>query len=152
MDLDLTEPSPQVADRAEGPLTEAERDIVIAALAAGATQAEAGRLVARSARSVRRWQQDDPTFKTEVNERRTDRAAALAGRLTEMGDQATRVLQAALEDENARVRVRAAELILSSGVRLRRAAELDDALEEVLTFARELQATYEDLQNKGKAT
>lgn len=124
---------------------EAQNEVLIAALAAGITDEEAGRLAGCSARTVRRRRHDDPEFARAVSQRRADRSVALAGRLVEMGTDAIDVLQQALADEAPRVRLRAAELILTNGTRLRRTAELDDALEEVRTYAEELAQTYEEL-------
>jgi hypothetical protein len=131
---------------------EAQNEVLIAALAAGATDEDAGRLAGCSARTVRRRRHDDPVFAREVSQRRADRAIALAGRLTDMGPQAIEVLSEALGDGAPRVRLRAAELILTNGSRLRRAAELDDALEEVRTYAEELAVTYQELlRSSGKS-
>ncbi len=130
----------------EGELAERRRDqdeILIGALASGATDEVAAELAGCSARTVRRRRHDDRDFHEAVKQRRAERTAALTGRLVELADRAVDVLVAALDDETPRVRLRAAELVLSSGARLRRATEVDDEIAELKRLASTYTAMFE---------
>jgi len=87
----------------EGEFAERRRDqdeILIGALASGATDEVAAELAGCSARTVRRRRHDDRDFHQAVKQRRAERTAALTGRFVDLADRAVDVLVAALDDES----------------------------------------------------
>ena len=135
-DHDETEPS--------GPLTDADRpgenrfdpidEVLIEAIAAGATYAEAGPLVGLSARSVRRRMTAED-FASAVETRRHERMSQITGALMDASQQAVQILLAGLEEEGVYQRMRAAQLVLSMSLRFRSVGKLEQrvaALERLI--------------------
>ena len=92
---------------------DAQREVLIAALAAGRTYADAGVLAGVSERTVRR-RVSDPTFAADVAQRRSQYVLAVSGRLLKSADRAVDVILAALEDADGwSQRLKAAELLLT---------------------------------------
>jgi hypothetical protein len=105
-------------------------ELILAGLVAGLTHAEAGALADRSAKSVQR-RLGDAAFAAEVTRRRAEQVERVAGRLTALSDRAVAVLGASLTDDRAVSRLRAADLILSWTLRLRRESDLERRLAEI---------------------
>lgn len=102
-------------------------EVVRAALAVGQTYADAGAAAGVSERTVRR-RMSDPDFAAEVSVRRGEHVGALAGQLMTAGTEAVAVLRACLASDNETVRLRAAQLVLTTGNSLRHAHELESRL------------------------
>lgn len=109
----------------------AENDVLIEALARGATDEQAGRLIGRAARTVRRRRKEDAEFKAEEGRRRGEHLARLSGRAVDLGDRALETMAQALDDESPGIRLRAAQLILGSASRLNRATDFDSQATEL---------------------
>ncbi len=107
---------------------EAQDALILASLVAGFSYAEAAQEAGVSARTVRR-RMSEASFAREVSRRRGERVHALAGRLLDASHGAVEVLRASLTSPDDGVRLRAAILILSAGVRIRHAAELEARLQ-----------------------
>jgi hypothetical protein len=109
-----------------------EDEILISALAAGRTDAQASALADCSARTVRRRRSEDPEFRRQVSALRAERVQSLTGQLLSHGERAIEVLAAALEDDDPRIRLSAVRLMLTSSERLHRTTELEGQLDEAL--------------------
>ena len=115
-------------------------EALIEVLANGVTYAEAGPLVNRSERTVRRRMTDE-AFATAVAERRRERLGELTGRLTGVATDAVAVLEACLTDELTGYRIRAAQTVLNMALRYRSAADLEARVDAT---ERRLDAMEED--------
>ncbi|MFE9391188.1 helix-turn-helix domain-containing protein [Streptomyces sp. NPDC006784] len=82
-------------------------------LARGATTDKAGEAVGVSGRTVRRWR-EDPDFEAEVQQARRAVLNEAVAALGAAARDAVATLHAALDEDNASVRVRAASVLLSS--------------------------------------
>jgi hypothetical protein len=112
-----------------------DRDELIAYhLARGATREEAGR-VAGCCKRVVYNRLTDPKFKLLVTEFRRAMLDEAVGKLATVAGRAVDVLAAALDDERATVRVRAATTLLDALLRVRAHAELDERLLELEKLA-----------------
>jgi len=103
-------------------------EVIVAALAAGRSYAEAAQLSGTSARTVRR-RMSDVGFAAEVSARRGERVGELAGRLLGETQRALDVVIARLDSESESVQLKAAEMMLSWSVRLRSAHEQEQRLQ-----------------------
>ncbi len=118
--------------------TEADRrrthqdEVIVAALASGRSYEDAGAAAEVSARTVRR-RMAEPAFATAVSARRGERVAAVTGQLVAAGGDAIAVITDCLGSERDSVRLRAAHLLLSLGVQLRGATELEQRITELET-------------------
>lgn len=113
---DLPDDTPKASRR------DFEDDALVDVLSTGATYAAAGALVGLSERSVRR-RMASPMFAAAVARRRGERLAEITGRVSDLGLRAVEVLDGALNDDNATMRLRAAQLVLTLARHLR--AEVD---------------------------
>jgi hypothetical protein len=117
-------------------LTEAEtrrrhqQEIVRQVLAAGGNYGDAADEADISRRTVARWM-SDPTFAKSVSDARAEQVQALTGQLTSLADGAVLVLSEVLVEGTNPERLRAAQMILDWGTRLRRDIELEARLLEV---------------------
>ncbi|SBT91383.1 hypothetical protein GA0115233_103015 [Streptomyces sp. DI166] len=108
---------------------------VALALAQGATSDKAGEAAGVSGRTVRRWR-EDPAFEAQVQEARRAILAEAVAALGVAAKDAVATLHAALADDSANVRVRAASVLLSSLPSLTEHLELSEriaALEAALS-------------------
>ena len=104
-----------------------EDEVLVAALVAGHTYAEAGGVAGVSERTVRR-RMADPGFAGVVSTRRGERVAAITGLLVTAGPEAIDVLRSCMAAESETVRLRAAQLVLGLGAQFRQAQELEARL------------------------
>jgi hypothetical protein len=117
-------------------LTEAEarrryqQETVRRVLAAGGNNSDAATEAGVSRRTVARWM-SDPTFAKSVSDARAEQVQALTGQLTSLADGAVLVLSEVLVEGTNPERLRAAQMILDWGTRLRRDTELEARLLEV---------------------
>lgn len=116
------------------PRLDAADELLIEALANGATYAEAGDLADVSARTVRR-RMADPAFAAEVAKRRTERLSMVSGRLSLLAQHALDVLEQKLGSAHPGEALRAADMVLS----------LDRRYREQVDFAARLLAVEEGL-------
>lgn len=121
------------AEPPEVPLSEAESrraaadELMLDALATGASYADAAAASGQSARTVRR-RVADPGFAAELARRRSERVSHLTGQLVGLGPRAVAVLAEVLEAEAVADRLRAANLILGSLRRFRADGDIDARL------------------------
>src|SRR4029077_17817521 len=108
-----------------------DRDELIAYhLARGATRDEAGR-VAGCCKRVVYNRLTDPQFKLLVTDFRRAMLDEAVGKLAIVAGRAVEGLTAALDDDRATIRVRAATTLLDALLRVRAHAELEDRLTEI---------------------
>ena len=103
-------------------------ELIIDSLAAGWSYDDAAAVAGVSARTVRR-RMSELTFAAEVSARRGERVGELTGRIVGESGRALDVILARLDSPSEQVQLRAAELVLSWGVRLRSGHELEQRLE-----------------------
>ncbi len=109
---------------------DAQDELIVAALASGATYAEAAELAHISARTVRRRMADEE-FARRVSAARAERVAAVTGRLTEVAFEAVETLRQGLTAARSVDQIRAAHEILVLGLRYRSDHELEGRLSAV---------------------
>lgn len=107
---------------------DAHDELIIAALITGASYEQAATAAGVSARTVRRRMADED-FASEVRSRRAERATRLSAALLDIGHQAIEVLSEALADENAGIRLKASQAVLTLGQRYRREVEVMDRID-----------------------
>lgn len=83
-------------------------------LARGAGADKAGQAVGRSARTIRRWRQQDAQFEAEVQAARREILDQAVMALGQAAADAVATLHAATRDDNPAIRVRAATALLSA--------------------------------------
>ena len=105
-------------------------DLIVEALASGRSQSEAAQLAHLSKRTVAR-RMSDPEFAARVSRRRGDVVAELAGRLTGLTEDAITAIGEVLMSGTPGDRLRAARLVITGVVALRRDGELEDRLREI---------------------
>jgi hypothetical protein len=92
-------------------------DLLVAAIAAGASQREAARQAGVSERTAhRRWA--DPNFRRRVLEARSEIRCQAVGRLTSQSNKATETLAKGMDAKSESVRVSAARAVLKIGQEL----------------------------------
>ena len=94
-----------------------EDELIIAALASGATQVEAGLGAGVSDRTVRRRLEDE-TFVEQVRKARTELISQAGGRAASLVSNAVAVFQELLGSANETIRLRAAQAVIDTGRRL----------------------------------
>jgi hypothetical protein len=110
---------------------EATDEILIQALASGRSYTQAAELAGVHSRTVDR-RMTEPGFARQVSERRAAWATRTAGELVSMGSEATAVLREVLVyAERPADRLRAVNLVLSHGARLRHEVDLDVRLQDI---------------------
>lgn len=110
--------------------TDAQDELIVAALASGATYPEAAEVAHTSARTVRRRMADEE-FARRVSTARAERVAAVTGRLTEVAFEAVDTLREGLSAPRSVDQIRAAHEILVLGLRYRSDHELEGRLAAV---------------------
>ncbi len=111
---------------ADGPTPEQDQ-VVVAALAGGATYDQAGAAAGISGRTVRRRMRDD-AFRARVHEASSELARAVAARLTASSLTAADRLTALLDAPDPRVQLAAVRLALDGSLRHREALELEERI------------------------
>lgn len=96
---------------------EGNDELIITALASGATQAEAGRSAGVSDRTVRRRLEDE-AFVEQVRKTRTELISQAGGRAASLVGNAVAVFQELLGSDNETIRLRAAQAVIDTGRRL----------------------------------
>jgi hypothetical protein len=120
------------------PLPEAEarrrhqQEIVRRVLAAGGDYGDAADEADISRRTVARWM-SDPTFAKSVSDARAEQVQAVTGQLTSLADGAVLVLSELLVEGTNPERLRAAQMVLDWGTRLRRDTEIEARVLELET-------------------
>jgi hypothetical protein len=109
----------------------AQDEILIEALAAGRSYAEAGRLAGLSGRSVGRRMQAGGEFERQVTQRREETVGRVIGGLSTLAVNALEVIAAHLADPTSPEQMRAATLTLSQLVRFRQVAEFEQRLRDL---------------------
>jgi hypothetical protein len=121
---------------ADGPTAEQDQ-VLVAALAGGATYDRAGAAAGISARTVRR-RMADPGFRARVREASSELARAVAAHLTASSVTAVDRLSVLLDGPDPRVQLAAVRLVLDAALRHREAVELEErmsALEQAATWS-----------------
>lgn len=116
------------------PTLDPDDRILVAALAAGATQDEAGALIGRSGRTVRRRLADDPDLRAAVQAERDAHACRIADLLVAQAAQAVASLSRIITDGADRDVVGACRVMLSEARQHREAAYVADRLAHVETL------------------
>lgn len=83
-------------------------------VAQGVGADKAGDAVGRSGRTIRRWRQQDPEFEAEVQAARREILDQAVLALGQAAADAVTTLHAALQEDNAHIRVRAAAALLAA--------------------------------------
>lgn len=107
--------------------SDAQDELIVAALASGATYPEAAGLASTSPRTVRRRMADE-AFARRVSTARGELVAAVTGRLTDVAFEAVDTLRHGLNAEKSVDQIRAAHEILVLGLRYRTDHELEGRL------------------------
>ena len=114
-------------------------DVLAASLASGASAEEAGKVVSRSARTVRRWQAE-----TDLNDRVSRHRRALigqiAGNLAAAATTATEVIASKAIDPESTDQLRAALAVLDRALKFHAAGEVDVRVAELEARIAELEA------------
>lgn len=105
-------------------------ELLIIALASGATSARAARDSGYSPATVGRRKRD-PQFMLRVSWARGKMIETAAGRLASAAEEAVACLRTLLTDESSSVRLGAARSILESVVRFRELADLQDEMRQI---------------------
>jgi hypothetical protein len=105
-------------------------DLLILALAGGASVAEAAAKANLSKRTAFR-RLEDPAFRARVAEARTEMFAQATGRLAELAREAADALGAMLSSESEQIRLGVCRAILAMGPELREHTELAQQLQEM---------------------
>ena len=92
-------------------------ELIITALASGATQVEAGLAARVSDRTVRRRLEDE-AFVEQVRKTRTELISQAGGRAASLVSNAVAVFQELLGSANETIRLRAAQAVIDTGRRL----------------------------------
>lgn len=119
-----------------------QEQLVIAALAAGATHAEAGKLVNRSAKWVQR-RLKDPNFAEALSNHRVQRVTQVLDRLDDGLDQAVDVVIKALRSKRISDQLRAAQLLMRTAVDLRGVARVESSISAMYAELAELRAEFD---------
>ncbi len=107
--------------------TESIDEVLIAALAAGMTHAQAGVLAGVCAKTVQRRHAEE-AFVTEIARRRAIRVDEVTGRLSELSVHALETVESCLTSGSSAVRLKAAEMVFVWFRRLRDEVDVDTRL------------------------
>lgn len=121
----VTEERSELSDRRG-----AQDEVLIAALAAGRSYAEAGGLAGVSGRTVAR-RMADVGFARLVADRRGEQVVAIAGRISSLSSEAVDAIRDCLSDTSASTRLAAAKLLLEWSLKFRRGEDLTLAVVEI---------------------
>lgn len=108
----------------------AQDELLVAALAAGQSYAEAGDLAGISSRTVAR-RMSEVAFARRVADRRGEQVVAIAGRISSLTFEAIEAVRECLADSDARTRLAAARLLLDWALKFRRGEDLALAVAEI---------------------
>lgn len=103
------------------------RPAAVLALAQGHTTGQAAKQAGVSGRTILRWL-DDPDFRQEITDTRTDLLRAATGRLAAASTKAVDTLVDALTTEKGQARVQAAKVLLESTLALRESLDLEERI------------------------
>lgn len=112
-------------------------EVLLGALAAGHTHAEAARIAHLTARTVRR-RMADPLFRVELDDLKRTVVQQTAALLTDAATSAVATLKALLASRDEWVKLRSASAILDVSIRYREALDLSERLAELEERAREV--------------
>lgn len=107
------------------------KDIVAAALATGSTIAVAADRGGVSESTVHRWKREDPDFVAKIAELRSAAIAVALGLLSEGMAAAATALVSLVRHRDPDMKLKAAQLVLTLGLKLRDAAEFESRLQAV---------------------
>ena len=108
-----------------------EKDVILAlALASGATQAMASEQTDVSLRTIQR-RLSDPEFRKLVIEYRDSIVAETLGKMASNMTRAADALAVLLDNDDVKVRLRAARAVLSLGMRLRDSVDLSERVRQL---------------------
>lgn len=108
-------------------MTSKHRPAAVVALAQGRTTGQAAKAAGVSGRTVLRWL-DDPAFRQEVTDTRTELLHLAVGRLAAASTKAVDALVDALDNERGQARVQAARTLLDAVLALRESLDLEQRL------------------------
>lgn len=108
-------------------MTTKHRPAAVLALAQGRTTGQAATAAGVSGRTVLRWL-DDPDFRQDVTDTRTDLLHLAVGRLAAGATKAVDALVDALDTEKGQARVQAARTLLDACLSLRESLDLEQRL------------------------
>lgn len=114
-----------------GAKSDAQRALAALRLAAGGTLEQAAEASGASERSVRRWHTEDAAFRAEVDQLRGEIISRACGLLADGMAEASAELRRLVSNEDARIRLRAADVLLSRGLDLKSAADDGRRLDEL---------------------
>ncbi len=115
----------------------AEDELLVQARASGLTHAEVGRLINRSERTARR-RATQPEVAEAIRRRRAETAERAVGLLSALLEDAINAMGSSLGEAKPADRLRAANLIVSSFLRLRDQVEMDVELRDMRDALRRL--------------
>lgn len=122
-------------------------ELIIGALAEGMDYAAAGRAAGTSARTVRR-RMESADFAAEVSRRRGERVSRLAAQFLDLSELAVGVIQSCLGSDTPTVQLKAADLALQWGNRLRSSVDHEQRL-TALEQARAVRTEKLELEEDG---
>lgn len=96
------------------PKVSAKQDLAIGALLTGASDSEAAEHAGVSRETLNRWKNTRPSFAAELNRRRAMIWESQVEALRALVPKAVRALEAGLDDDDVRTRMRAASLVLKA--------------------------------------
>jgi len=134
----------------ESNLTLQQEQALVLALS-GKKDTEIGAAIGVSRKTVNRWRHHDQDFRLALADRREVLREGTADALQALSTQAIGVLSAAMQSENEHVRLKAAALVLKSGVRRRRTADQVRVDREVIERQIVITALEESLTEIGRA-
>ena len=108
----------------------ARDEVLISAIAQGASYSEAAAQARCTSRTVAR-RMTEPVFRAQVDERRSEWVSATSGGLTALGPRAVQVLTEILQSESPVLQLRAVREVLAQGFRSRQLHELEGEMREI---------------------
>jgi hypothetical protein len=117
-----------------------EQLAAISALASGATKDQAAVAASRARRTLDRWIADEPAFQAALQAATDTAVTDAARRLAALLESALSAIQLVLEqtDTKDHDRLRAAEMVIQSTIRMREFADLEKQVAELRTAVDEL--------------
>lgn len=124
------------------------RDLAAAALASGSTVRVAADAAGVSETTIHRWKREDPDFVAKIHELRSAAIASALGLLAEGMASAATALVALVRHRSADTKLRAAVQVLTLGLKLRDAAEIE---QRIAAIEAQLRASTDGEQDHGEA-
>lgn len=118
-------------------MTEKNRPAAVLCLAQGQTTGQAAKAAGVSGRTILRWL-DDPDFRHEISDTRTELLQLAVGRLAAGATKAVDALVDALDTERGQARVQAARTLLDACLSLRESLDLEQRLAALESADREV--------------